>query len=475
MHIGIDYTPATRQRGGIGRYVRELVRAVAAIDYENQYTLFLAGGRVSASDMWGGDCALMVSEGGEFVRYAQQALERSGYNVESARPGEALDALDQVAPDLIVTPQPTDDLRQAAIERGVRVLLAQLKGHQVVFEAPNLHFKSATISDVWLARLWFRLGLPIPVESLVGPVDIYHATDFVLPPTRRRTRTLLTVHDLSFVRDPRSTSPALKDYLNKVVPASVTRADHVLADSQATKEDLMELYSTSDDKVSVLYSGVDPRFNPDKEEGEEERVRRRYKLGHQPFILSLGTIHPRKNYRRLISAFSMVADVSGWIDRKPVYHNLVIVGAPGRLNDTLKSDVSRLGLRTRVIFTGFVDDVDLPALYRSADLFVFPSLYEGFGLPPLEAMACGTPVVTSNVSSLPEVVGDVGLMVDPTDVHELSRMMTRALQDTELRCQMIEGGLARARGFSWLRSAWELRGVYESLGQGHRPSIDPRP
>jgi len=316
--------------------------------------------------------------------------------------------------------------------------------------------------------------LPLPVETLAGPVDIYHATDFVLPPTRRQTRTLLTVHDLSFVRDPRSTPPVLQRYLNRIVPPSVARADHVLADSQATKEDLMELYSTSEDKISVLYSGVDPRFNPVKEAGEGERVRRQYKLGHQPFILSLGTIHPRKNYRRLISAFSMVADVSGWIDRKPVYHNLVIVGAPGRLNDTLMADVSRLGIRTRVIFTGFVDDTDLPALYRAADLFVFPSLYEGFGLPPLEAMACGTPVITSNVSSLPEVVGDAGLMVDPTDVHELSRMMTRALQDLELRQRMIDGGLARAETFSWLRSARELRGVYESLGQGIRPCIESR-
>jgi glycosyltransferase involved in cell wall biosynthesis len=385
--------------------------------------------------------------------------------------------LEQTGPDLVVTPPPTDHnstelfkaLRGVCAERGIRLLLALARGRRTILRTPNFRIKSATISDVWLARLWHRLRLPLAVETLAGTQDLFHATDFVLPPTSRRSRTLLTVHDLSFIRDPDSATPQLRRYLNTVVPQSVARAHHVLADSLATKDDLIELYNTPSDKITVLYSGVDFRFAPEKQRGEEERIRQRYKLGHQPFILSLGTLQPRKNYGRLISAFGRVADVSRWIDGKPVFHNLVIVGKQGWLFDSIKADVARLGIRTRVIFPGYADDQDLPALYRAADLFVFPSLYEGFGLPPLEAMACGTPVVTSNVSSLPEVVGDAGLTVDPTDIYALADTMGRALQDTYLRQQMIERGLARAAEFTWLRAARQLLQVYQQIGEHNLP------
>jgi glycosyltransferase involved in cell wall biosynthesis len=479
MRIGIDYTPAALQGGGIGRYVRELVRALATVDHENQYTLFMARGRVSTRDVWGGERALMVSDGGELEGQVKGALERAGYQVEACGSRQAMEALERTNPDLVVTPRPTDHdateltkaLRAACAERGIHLLLALVRGRRLVLSVPNFRFKSATVSDVWLARLWHRLHLPVPIETLVGAQELFHATDFVLPPTYARTRTLLTVHDLSFIRDPDSATPALRRYLNAVVPRSVARAHHVLADSLATKEDLVELYGTAPDKITVLYSGVGARFTPEKQRGEEERVRRRYKLGHQPFILSLGTLQPRKNYGRLIAAFARVADVSRWIDGRPASHNLVIVGKQGWLFDSIKADVARLGVRTRVIFPGYVDDQDLPALYRAADMFVFPSLYEGFGLPPLEAMACGTPVVTSNVSSLPEVVGDAGLTVDPTDIYALADTMGRALQDSRLRQGMIERGLARAAEFTWLRAARQLLQVYRQVG-GHNALVE---
>lgn len=464
MRIGIDYTPAARQTGGIGRYVREIVRALAAIDQEHQYTLFLAGGRVSARDVWGGKYVLLVSDGSELEEPTKRTLEETGYQVETCRSIDALRLLERTTPDLVVTPQPTDELRTACTERGVLLLQTQLQGNRPRLRVPNFRIKSATVSDVWLARLWHRLHFPLPVETLIGAQDLFHATDFVLPPTSHRTRTLLTVHDLSFVRDPQSASLALRRYLNRVVPHSVDRAHHVLADSRATKDDLIELYNTPPDKITVLYSGVDPRFKPKKERGEEERVRQRYKLGHQPFILGVGALHARKNYSRLIAAFAKIADVSRRMDGRPINHNLVIVGEQGWAFDSIIADVARLGIRTRVIFPGFAEDRDLPALYRASDLFVFPSLYEGFGLPPLEAMACGTPVVTSNVSSLPEVVGDAGLTIDPTDTEALAKAMSQALQDSRLRQQMIERGLARAAEFSWLRAARQMRQVYQQLG-----------
>jgi len=474
MRIGIDYTPAINQSAGIGRYVRELIRALAAVDYESKYTLFVAGGRVAARDVWGGQHVLLVSEGGELETRTRQTLEQSGYQVETCRPADALAALGRTTPDTVAIPQPTDDgsaeltasLRTACAEQGARLMLVRMKGHRPILSVPNFQFKSATVSDVWLARLWHRLHVPLAIERLIGPQDLFHATDFVLPPTSSRTRTLLTVHDLSFVRDPESATPALRQYLNAVVPRSVGRASHVLADSQATKDDLVDLYGVADERVSVLYCGVDGRFTPQKQRGEGERIRRRYKLGHQPYILSLGTLQPRKNYGRLISAFALVADVSRRIDGRPTTHNLVIVGKQGWLYDSIRADAARLGLRTRVIFPGFVQDEDLPALYRNADLFVLPSLYEGFGLPPLEAMACGTPVVTSNVSSLPEVVGDAGLTVDPTDVYALANAMSRVLQDSRLRQEMVEKGLARTVQFTWLRAARQLRDIYQNVGQG---------
>ena len=463
MRIGIDYTAAIHQTAGIGRYVRELVRALAIVDHEHQFTLFTAGGRASAQDIWGGQRVLLVGDGGDSQADAKETLEQAGYQVEVCRPPDTLDLLDEIKPDIVIAPQPGTDLRTACAERGILVMLMLIRGNRPRFRVPNFHIRSAPFSDVWLARLWHRLHIPLPVTTFTGSQDLFHATDFVLPPTPRRTRTLLTVHDLSFVRDPDSASPALRRYLNDVVPASVTKAHHVLADSQATKDDLIELYRVLPEKVTVLYSGVDPRFSPDKQRGEEERIRKRYKLGHQPFILGLGTLHPRKNYNRLISSFAQIADVSRRLDGRPITHNLVIVGKQGWLFDSIKADAARLGLRTRLIFPGYADDEDLPALYRAADLFVFPSLYEGFGLPPLEAMACGTPVITSNVSSLPEVVGDAGLTVDPTDIYELANAMSHALQDRELRERMISTGLARASEFTWLRSARQLRDIYSQV------------
>jgi glycosyltransferase involved in cell wall biosynthesis len=464
MRIGLDYTPAIHQVGGIGRYVRELVRALAAVDHQNQYTLFLAGGRVSARDVWGGQRILLVSDGSEFEARTKQTLEQIGYQVETSRPTDALALLEDDAPDIVVTPQPTDKLRATCAQRGVLLMMTIVRDGQPRFRLPNFRIKSSTISDEWLTRLWHRMHIPLRIEALVGGQDLYHATDFVLPPISQQTRSLLTVHDLSFVRDPDSATPALRRYLNDVVPPSVARANHILADSQATKDDLVELYSAPPDKITVLYSGVDSRFSPEKERGEEERVRRRYKLGHQPFILGVGALHPRKNYSRLISAFAQIADVSRRLDGRSINHNLVIVGKQGWLYDSIVADAARLGIRTRLIFPGFADDEDLPALYRASDLFVFPSLYEGFGLPPLEAMACGTPVVTSNVSSLPEVVGDAGLTVDPMDVHELADAMSRALQDGQLRQRMIDRGLTRAAEFTWLRAARQLRQLYEQIG-----------
>jgi glycosyltransferase involved in cell wall biosynthesis len=267
-------------------------------------------------------------------------------------------------------------------------------------------------------------------------------------------RTLLTVHDLSFERAPETAEPSLRSYLKRVVPRSVARADHVLADSEATRQDLIDLYRTEPDKISVLYSGVDARFRPVDDPTAIQAVREKYGISKGPYLFSVGTVQPRKNYGRLAEALHR-------LDRPDL--KLVIAGGRGWLNDDLYLTIEQLNLGSRVQFIGFADDDDLPALYSGAQLFAYPALYEGFGLPPLEAMACGTPVVTSNISSLPEVVGDAALTVDPIDVDDIAGALDRGLDDTALRGQMRQLGLARAQSFTWEQAAAQLLGHYQRL------------
>jgi len=375
VRVGFDATPAVRQGGGIGRYTRELLRALGQADQQSRYRLFYAS--------------------------------------PPGAPQQPLPAL-----------------------------------------PANFTVRRLPLDDVWFARVWHRAQLPLPVEWITGPIDLFHSPDFTLPPTRRGTRTLLTVHDLSFVRDPDSALPVLRDYLNKVVPRSVARADSVLADSAATRADLVELYGTAPEKISVLYSGVNESFKPIGDAAALQAVRARYGLGQRPFILAVGTLQPRKNYARLIRAFAQVGETD---------LALVIAGGRGWLYDEIFAEVERLGLGQRVIFPGFVADQDLPALYSAAAVLAYPSIYEGFGLPILEAFACGTPVVSSNASCLPEVTGDAALLIDPSDVAALADALARALTDTALRAQLTAAGLARAQQFTWQAAAQQLLAEYRAL------------
>ncbi len=375
MRVGFDATPAVTQGAGIGRYTRELLRALAAVDHHNQYRLFYA-----------------------------------------AAPRAAAHPL----PDL----------------------------------PPNFSARRLPFHDIWLARLWHRAQVPLPANVFTGPIDVFHSPDFTLPPVSPRTRTLLTVHDLSFVRDPDSAVDVLRAYLNRVVPRSVARADHVLADSHATRADLIDLYNTPPEKISVLYSGVNDSFRPVTDPAALAKVRLRYTLGDGPFILAVGTLQPRKNYERLIQAFAQLPHPD---------LRLVIAGGRGWLFDAIFAEVERLGLRERVLFPGFVADSDLPALYTAARVFAYPSLYEGFGLPILEAFACGTPVVTSTASSLPEVAGDAALLVPPTDVDALAAALDQAVIDETLRAGLLHRASMQLKLFSWQKSALQLVETYGRL------------
>ncbi len=312
----------------------------------------------------------------------------------------------------------------------------------------HLTLRSLPVTDDWMARIWQRARVPLPAEIILGDVDAFYSPDFVLPPLRKRTHALLTVHDLSFLRFPETFTPALRRYLERAVPRSIARADRILADSDATRDDLIQLLDVPPERITALYSGVSARFSPQSEPGERSALQKRYAIGERPYILSVGTLQPRKNYVRLMEACAPLAQ------EKEL--DLVIVGQPAWLAEPILAATAEYPF---VKLPGFVDDGDLPALYRQAALFAFPSLYEGFGLPALEAMACGTPVVASSASSLPEVVGDAGLLVDPTDVPGWTTALRRLLEDEGLRGRLRAAGQTQATSFTWEGAAeawWEI-------------------
>ncbi len=343
-------------------------------------------------------------------------------------------------------------LMAAAAGLGERWTREQQHVREVAADTTSLRFRTLPLTDDWMARLWQRLRLPLPAEWITGRVDMFYSPDFVLPSLQQRTRAILTVHDLSFLRHPETFPPKLGAYLEKAVPRSVARADLILADSEATRSDLIDLLQVPPAKVITLYSGVSSRFSPQATDGERARLQVHYGVGARPYILSVGTVQPRKNYIRLMEACDLLAAQRDL--------DLVIVGRPAWLAEPI---VAAAEQRPYVHMMGFFDDADLPALYRQAALLAFPSVYEGFGFPPLEAMACGTPVVASTASSVPEVVGEAGLLLDPLDVPAWTAALTQGLDDTALRKRLRQAGVARAAEFTWAKAAQQWLSVVESL------------
>ena len=234
-------------------------------------------------------------------------------------------------------------------------------------------------------------------------------------------------------------------------------ADAIIAVSQSTKSDLLQLACIPPEKISVVSLGVDPRFRPVKNEDDLRSVRRKYKLP-RPFILFIGMIEPRKNLETLVDSY-----LSGhFFDR----FDMVLAGSLGWGYSPLLQKIATSGKADRIHLPGYVEDRDLPALYSAAEVFVYPSIFEGFGLPVLESMACGTPVITSSVSSLPEVAGDAALLVDPRDHSPLTSALQKLLANKSLRGEFATRGLARAASFSWDQTAQKTLSVYQHLLSG---------
>jgi glycosyltransferase involved in cell wall biosynthesis len=304
-------------------------------------------------------------------------------------------------------------------------------------------------------RFWKYFLLPEKLRKM--DLDLVHdpsGTGFPLLSKTLPFKKVITVHALFSLIFPTFNIKAYIawKFLGK---KSMDGADKIIAISNFLKRELVRHLKVPENKIQVIYNGTDERFRPLSQK-EVEEVKRQYGLEF-PFILHVGGIlNPAKNISTLVNAFYRLS-------KKGLKHKLVIVGKKGAQFDQVSKTVEKLGLQKTVVFLGYIPHEDLPKIYNAADLFVFPSVYEGFGLPPLEAMACGIPVITSNMGALPEVVGDAGILVNPFDIDGLTKAICEVLENEDLRQDIIRKGIKRAQLFSWKRNANEVLKLYKEL------------
>lgn len=320
---------------------------------------------------------------------------------------------------------------------------------------------NSTLWHIPFPRLWTHLRLS--AELLLHPPDVLFVPAHVLPialPLRPRLRSVVTIHDLGYLHFPEAHTKQQRLYLRLSTLWSARVASHVIAISQATRDDLLRHTGIDASKISVIYHGLAPHFRPVDDSQARSQVQQRYGIvapgqPARPYLLYVGTVQPRKNLVRLIEAFSQAHRANPDL-------LLVIAGKRGWLTEAIERRANELGIAEHVRFTGYVEDADLPILLSGALAFALPSLYEGFGMPVLEAMACGTPVLASNTSALPEVAGDAALLVNPTDTTEIAAAIERLANDTALRAELRARGLARVAQFTWERCADQTLDVLRS-------------
>lgn len=354
------------------------------------------------------------------------------------------------------------DYRAAGVNTYMRNLLARLpvaapENEYVTFYGRGVRLPAGTRSAAApmsttnpIVRIaWEQLGFP--VQASREHLDVVHGTVNVIPEGVRGP-SVVTVHDLSFLRHPERLSRKRKVYLDLAVKRSARRAARVIAVSASTRDDLVELLHIPERQIEVIPLGVDPSFTPDA-----GTSRHQHPLAGRPYILHVGTLEPRKNLDVLIRAYALLRQ------RLALPHALALVGARGWAYSGLFDLVADLGLEEDVRFVDYVGPGDLPTWYTDADLFAYPSVYEGFGLPVLEAMACGLPVITTDSSSLRELAAEAALLVEPGSSEALEEAMARLLEDRALHDGLRDKGLARAAEYSWDVTARRTADVYEAV------------
>lgn len=321
---------------------------------------------------------------------------------------------------------------------------------------PPIRVQQATVLNIPGKLSYFCLEkLRMYAECLVGKVDIFHSPFFYLPECKT-AKTVITIHDLMVFKHPEFLSQSRIKTIQKQITSSVKSADAIIVVSEFTRKELIDFFGIAARRIKVILNGISDRFGIENTGVGTGEIKKKYKIT-KPYLLFVGNIEPKKNIPYLIRAFKLFRE------RFKYHHQLVIVGNKGwGFSEVLKLALD-LGLEEEVLFPGVVSDEDLPELYRGADLFVFPSLFEGFGIPVIEAMACGTPVITSGNTSLAEVVDTAAIFFDPTDIEDLAEKMNSVLNSGEIRNNLIEKGLARSKMFSWKKCAQQTIQLYHEL------------
>lgn len=305
----------------------------------------------------------------------------------------------------------------------------------------------------------FKNNIPIPIDSLVGAgrKDVVIFPNFVRWPLLLNRRSLSFIHDLSFVHYGEYSSPPNRAYMLRYVPKTIAKSDHLVTISQNSKKEIMKYFNVPSEKISIVHPFIDAKlFNP-RPVSEVKAIKQRFKLPNK-YILFVSSLEPRKNVMGILNAYAALpASV-----RKE--YGLVLAGGKGWLNEEIHARTEELvGSGLNIVRTGYVPDEDLPAIFTGASLFVFPSFYEGFGIPPLEAMACGVPVIAANNSSLPEVVGDAAILVDANNTRQLTKNIESVLKSPAKQKALITKGFKQCQQFTPEKSAKQLQAAIDKL------------
>ena len=328
---------------------------------------------------------------------------------------------------------------------------------------PNVTLKTFHFPNKLLnLSLWY-LRFP-HLDRLIGGADVYFLPNLNFVAVSKKTKLIVTAHDLSFEYFPEAFSSKQRFWHYLInFRGLVKRADAVIAVSHSTKEDLVSVYGVNPKKITTVHSGVDTEFRPFSGNNPVLLdVQKKYKLPHK-FVLSLGTFEPRKNTVATVQGFEAFCKVYPQLSENV---HLVLAGAYGWKSNELRQAVINSPLRERIHVVGYVSPVDKPALYNLASVFVYPSLYEGFGFPPLESLACGTPVITSSVASLPEVVGKAGILIDPYRPDDIMEALVAIFENPEFKEKLSREGIAQAQQFPWLTTAKKTKEVFQNVVRG---------
>jgi len=331
----------------------------------------------------------------------------------------------------------------------------------------NFALNNIDLSTAKVRKKWAKSSIE-GKEKLLGEPDIIHSTAYIVPELLK-AKLVVTIHDLSFLLFPdMHTEGNIKLLMQNLIYIN-SRPDKIICDSEQTKKDLMRFFHVPEKKIKVIYLGVDHIFSDPVEEENRDIILSRYDLIGLNYILTVASIEPRKNFERIIKVF-------GEIIQNEKHKDLILVcaGGAGWKNESIHELVKDRGLEERVKFLGYVEEADLPSIYNGAKFFMYPSLYEGFGLPVLEAMASKVPVLTSNVSSLPEVAGDGALMVDPYSEKEIYDASIRLLEDDILRKELQLKGVERSNLFTWENTAFKTLEVYTEVMEKMPPFLELR-